>query len=1323
MMSYPPQYYGIPNGFPHTSNGQSPQYQYPQQQQQQQQPQQLQQPQSQDQQLYKGQSGDASNVSKGPTLPNGPPPAIANSQLPPTTAKPFTAAGAAVAGGPPAAAAAFPIPSQGSAVPTQLRTNIVQNWATTNGNSTTSSRTSSPAFGSNGMPPVAVAAPRTAPALASEPARLYPTTNGNNNHNNNNLPSMASSQLQPPPPAAPQTLPSGQATASGYNLSPNNNWSSAKMAQQPGAANLINTPPKSASGMSTPLNASTPTLTGPTILGGQQQSVQKLTASVQDLSLQRPPTMGVAAQAAGAGAATTQAPNQQSQQAPPTVNGGGPPVASTATTNGTMGAAAMFASHPAGAAGRGYGQAPPPSSAQYQQMQQQSQPPLKHTQQPQQQTAPSSMLQGPMPNGPGSTTNPSLQAAAAGMGKFNAPPPTGAALGSTMPTALSAGQTPLNKRPMYPPASAMAGAAPPPASGGQVPSQNPYTAMMQQPGAPVQTQPQHQFPSQQQQQFQQPPQQQHQQNQQQFHPQYMQQQQQQMQPQQQMHQQQQQRQQYDQSKYQAGYDDGGYGRDYSRNVVRTGFNSLWGTNAVDLLQNRHVLPTDRVTPPSIHLVNPLQSSANCNPDIFRCTLNKIPESSSLLQKSRLPLGLLIHPFRDLNNLPVISCNTIVRCKSCRTYINPFVFFSDSKKWQCNLCYRTNDLPEEFQYDPVTKTYGDPTRRPEIKSSTIEFIAPSEYMLRPPQPAIYLFLLDVSSLAQQSGYLYTVCNTLMEHLDSLPGDARTQVGFIAYNSAIHFYNISEEYNQPHEVTVLDVEDVFLPYPDNLLVNLKSCKELVKDLLKQLPKRFEHTHDTHSALGAALQVAYKLMSASGGRVTVFQTCLPNYGPGALQSRENPNNRSSKEVAHLGPATDFYKRLALECSGQQIAVDVFLLNSQYCDLATISGISKFSGGCMHHIPLYSESKPQLVKTLRKSLERYLTRKIGFEAVMRVRCTRGLTIHTFHGNFFVRSTDLLSLPNVNPDAGFGMQITYEESLTKIKTVCFQAALLYTSSKAERRIRVHTLCIPVTESLSEVMYSADPQCIVGLLSKMAVDRSVTSSLSDARDAFINATVDIISAFRLVQNLAQTSSKLMVPENLRLLPLYILAMLKHPAFRTGTSTRLDDRVFAMSEMKSLPLDQLMRYIYPDFYLLDCLFVSGNGGYVDDGHKLEPPRLHLSAEKLDSRSMFLLDCGPYMYIYIGSNVASSIVHDILGYNSVAEIPDFCIDLPSRETKASEALLNFLDIVNEEKPYTSYVQVIRDTSQFRSAMIEKFVDDRNPNSLSYYEFLQHLSTQVK
>lgn len=275
-------------------------------------------------------------------------------------------------------------------------------------------------------------------------------------------------------------------------------------------------------------------------------------------------------------------------------------------------------------------------------------------------------------------------------------------------------------------------------------------------------------------------------------------------------------------------------------------------------------------------------------------------------------------------------------------------------------------------------------------------------------------------------------------------------------------------------------------------------------------------------------------------------------------------------------------------------------------LAGISKFSGGCIHHFPLFNIAKSQQVEAFKKCFERYLTRKIGFESVMRVRCTRGLAIHTFHGNFFVRSTDLLSLPNVNPDAGFGMQISYEESLGESKTVCFQAALLYTSSKGERRIRVHTLCLPVSSSLVDVIYSADAQAIIGLISKMAVDRSLQSSLSDARDAFINASCDVFSAFRLAQNISQIGGQLIAPANLTLLPMYMLALLKHTAFRTGTSTRLDDRVFAMCELKTLPLDQLIRFIYPDLYHIDCLF--DNSSQVDqNGDKPDPPLLQLSAE--------------------------------------------------------------------------------------------------------------------
>ena len=40
------------------------------------------------------------------------------------------------------------------------------------------------------------------------------------------------------------------------------------------------------------------------------------------------------------------------------------------------------------------------------------------------------------------------------------------------------------------------------------------------------------------------------------------------------------------------------------------------------------------------------------------------------------------------------------------HINPFVHFVDQRRWRCNLCYRVNELPEEFLYDPVSEQIND-----------------------------------------------------------------------------------------------------------------------------------------------------------------------------------------------------------------------------------------------------------------------------------------------------------------------------------------------------------------------------------------------------------------------------------------------------------------------------------------------------------------------------------------------------------------------------------------------------------------------------------------
>jgi protein transport protein SEC24 len=150
--------------------------------------------------------------------------------------------------------------------------------------------------------------------------------------------------------------------------------------------------------------------------------------------------------------------------------------------------------------------------------------------------------------------------------------------------------------------------------------------------------------------------------------------------------------------------------------------------------------------------------------------------------------------------------------------------------------------------------------------------------------MYLFLFDVSRNAINTSYLQNACEMLIECLEKLPGDSRTQIGFITYNSCLHFYNLSESLSQPQMIIYPDIEEVILPLPDSLMVNLSENKETIQAFLHELPALFNDSYDTDSALGSALLAAFKLLNSTGGRVTVMQTCLPNVGVGALKHRND-------------------------------------------------------------------------------------------------------------------------------------------------------------------------------------------------------------------------------------------------------------------------------------------------------------------------------------------------------------------------------------------------------------------------------------------------------
>lgn len=747
---------------------------------------------------------------------------------------------------------------------------------------------------------------------------------------------------------------------------------------------------------------------------------------------------------------------------------------------------------------------------------------------------------------------------------------------------------------------------------------------------------------------------------------------------------------------------------------------------MDLLGSRDVLLGGPLPPAAVALpANAVENPrAQCDPAIFRSTLGAVPGSPELLKKSRLPLGLILHPFKDMKSLTILQVSQIVRCRACRTYINPFAQLTDQRHWRCNICFRLNDLPEDFSWDPVTKSYGEPQRRPEIRQATIEFIAPGEYMLRPPQPACYVFVLDVSSNAIETGYLSAFAAQFVNSLDRIPGDGRALIGFITFNSSVHFYQFAEEAAEgsdevlpPKQLVVSDLDEVFVPTLSGLLTSLHQSKAAIAEFVRGLPEVFSTSNDPHSALGAAVKAAHELVAEIGGRVTIVQTQLPDIGPGALASREDPNQRASAEVP-LGPATDFYKQVALECNGHQVAMDLFLLSSQYADLATLSGLAKFSGGVIHHYPsLHFLRNPLELRRFQSDLGRYLTRKIGFESVLRIRCTKGLALHTFYGNFFVRSTDLLALPNTNPDQALGVQVQMEESIAELPVVSFQAALLYTSSRGDRRIRVHTLCLPVTASLAEVQSKADAEALLSLLAKMAAERSISSaSVRDAREALINSVVDALGAYIGSLPASQRpplNSLPAPPGSLRLLPLYVLGLLKHSAFALGTSVKADLRTAALCAFRTLPLQSFLVHVYPALYPLHSILDYDEGG---------PPQLQLSAERLDRFGLYALHCDTRLYLYLCAGVNDDLVRDLFGvqgYNQVSEQID---ELPELDNDYSIRVREFLGSLASGRPFSAPLKVIREDSKWREVFGRRLIEDKSESAHSYVEFLQHVRREL-
>jgi hypothetical protein len=64
---------------------------------------------------------------------------------------------------------------------------------------------------------------------------------------------------------------------------------------------------------------------------------------------------------------------------------------------------------------------------------------------------------------------------------------------------------------------------------------------------------------------------------------------------------------------------------------------------------------------------------------------------------------------------------------------------------------------------------------------------------------------------------------------------------------------------------------------------------------------------------------------------------------------------------------------------------------------------------------------------------------------------------------------------------------------------------------------------------------------------------------------------------ANVSGELVIPESLKLLPVYALGMIKSPALRVAVGERIDRRLHMMHTVLMMPYDRTVTYCYPKMY--------------------------------------------------------------------------------------------------------------------------------------------------
>ncbi|KAI9841665.1 MAG: COPII coat Sec23p-Sfb3p heterodimer component [Sclerophora amabilis] len=775
----------------------------------------------------------------------------------------------------------------------------------------------------------------------------------------------------------------------------------------------------------------------------------------------------------------------------------------------------------------------------------------------------------------------------------------------------------------------------------------------------------------------------------------------------------------------------------------------------------HVYPTlENHLPPPGSVAFIAHDQGNSSPKFARLTMNNIPSTSESLTSTGLPLGLLLQPLSALQPgelpLPVLDFGESgpPRCRRCRAYINPFMTFrSGGNKFVCNMCTFPNEVPAEY-FSPTTPqgVRIDRDQRPELTRGTVEFMVPKEYWAQDPVGLRWLFLIDVGQEAVNKGFLESFCEGIVAALysgDSTEGDdsSATQstrlppgskIAVVTFDKDIHFYNLSANLDKAQMMVMPDIEDPFVPLSDGLFVDPYDSKDTISNLLNQLPEIFSHIKNPEPALLPTLNAALSALSSTGGKIVCSLSTLPTWGPGRLFLRDDGTMQSPDGEKKLF-MTDHpgWRKVAEKMVQSGVGIDFFLAapGGGYLDVATVGHVSAATGGETFFYPNFHSPRDTL--KLSQEVKHTVTRETGYQALMKVRCSNGLQVSSYHGNFVQHTFGAdLEFGVIDQDKAIGVLFSYDGKLDSKLDAHFQSALLYTTASGERRVRCCNVVASVSEGGKEAMRFVDQDAVVNLIAKEAATKMTERPLKDIRSGLTEKTVDILAGYRKNFSGSHPPGQLVLPENLKELGMYKLSKASHAWLlawgrfpidaQTGGREPTDRRAHDMRMLKSMGAMELSLYLYPRIIPIHNLNEQ-DGFPNDNGHLQMPPSIRASFSRIEEGGAYIVDDGQSCLLWIHGHVSPNLLEDLFGetHSTLATIDPFSSSLPVLETHLNAQvrnILQYLSTVRGSKTLT--VQLARqghDGSEYEFARL--LFEDRNNEAQSYVDWLVHVHRHIQ